>query len=490
MGYMATRTAIYVRISDDRSGQGAGVKRQEADARKLAKQLGWSPTRVYVENDTSAFKRRKITRPDGSKAFRVVRPQFRAMLEAFEAGELDALVVYDLDRVARDPRDLEDLIDLREQNHIRVASVTGSLRLDTDADITMARIHVAIANKASRDTSRRVSRAHEDSATKGKFAGGRRRMGYTKSADALHETEAPEVRWAYEHIAAGGTLEAVVRRWRSVLGTGPLGGVITGVQVRDVLLRPMNAGLSFYKGAEVGKMSDTVPRIIDEDTWRTVHAILMDPARRTTEGKPAQHLLSTVLKCGQCQGRMGGRYRRDSKAHRADPSVPKRRDPVYACREGHVSRHRERMDDAVGELVLDYLAQHADMLRLPSAQAGPSTAAAEAGELRARLDALSQLVASGAIAPADYAMASRRVRERLEALEERLVKSSARPATLKLLASEDIPAAWRDSSTEAQRVVVGELIERITVTRNKPGPFTMRGVEVDWRYGSTGEVTP
>lgn len=475
MGSVSIRTAIYVRISDARDGETAGVDRQEKDCRKLAKSLGWSVSEVFVENNTSAYKRKKVTLPGGKVQYRVVRKVWSEMLERLEAGDFQAVVAYDLDRAVRDPRDLEDLIDLHEHYGIQVRVVTGSLRVDTDADVTMSRAMVAFANKSSRDTGRRVSRAHEESAIQGKFAGGRRRMGYSKSADALHETEAPEIRWAYEHVAAGGTLESVMRRWRKVLGTGPLGGEITGVQVRDVLLRPMNAGLSFYKGKEVGKMADSVPRLIDEQTWRTVHAILMDPARRTSEGKPAVSMLAPVLRCGQCNGRMSARYRRDAKAGR--------KDPVYACREGHVSRHRERMDDALGELIVDYLTANATALRLPMPAESGSTAVAEAADLRARLDALSQLAASGELELADYAMASRRIRERLDSVEARLTKASARPATVALLGAEDVGAAWSEADNEARRTIVKEVIDRITVNRNRPGPFTMNGVEVHWRYG-------
>ena len=35
------RAAIYVRISQDRNGEGLGVKRQREDCLRLAKRLGW-----------------------------------------------------------------------------------------------------------------------------------------------------------------------------------------------------------------------------------------------------------------------------------------------------------------------------------------------------------------------------------------------------------------------------------------------------------------
>lgn len=467
---MATRTAIYVRISDARDGDTAGVDRQEKDCRKLCRDRGWAVDEFYCDNDTSAMTKPLGKRKDGAR-----------LLAAIEAGDINRVVVWHTSRLLRDRADRIANLGLFEKLRVAIIPVKGTeLDLHSASGRMVANMLGEIDAYESELKGERVSRAHEEAAIQGKFAGGRRRMGYSKSADELHPDEAPEIRWAYEHVAAGGTLESVVRRWRKSLGNGPLGGVITGVQVRDVLLRPMNAGLSFYKGAEVGKMDEAVPRIIDEDTWRTVHAILMDPARRTGKvGKPPKTLLTSVLKCAQCGGRMNARHRRDAKSDR--------KDPVYACREGHVSRHRQRMDDAVTELVLDYLAQHADRLRVPAPSQAEAPAAVEAAELRARLDALSQLVAAGEIDPADYAMASRRVRERLEGIEARLVRASARPATMALLGAEDVPAAWKAASIETQRTVVAELIERITVSRNKPGPFTMRGVDVQWRYGQTQE---
>ncbi|WP_439955096.1 hypothetical protein, partial [Klebsiella pneumoniae] len=61
------RVVIYVRISDDREGAGAGVSRQLADCLHLAERLGWGVLPDHkIENDTSAFKRKRIRRPNGS----------------------------------------------------------------------------------------------------------------------------------------------------------------------------------------------------------------------------------------------------------------------------------------------------------------------------------------------------------------------------------------------------------------------------------------
>ena len=44
-----------------------------------------------------------------------IRPEWTAMLADLSSGARDGLIAFDLDRVARQPRDLEDLIDAVEQ---------------------------------------------------------------------------------------------------------------------------------------------------------------------------------------------------------------------------------------------------------------------------------------------------------------------------------------------------------------------------------------
>nr|WP_256069519.1 recombinase family protein [Streptomyces sp. DvalAA-14] len=102
-------------MSSDRFGLEAGVERQSEDTEHTRRHLRWGPfAKVYRENDTSAFKKRKVVRPDGSVDWIVVRPRFHQLLADLAAGVVDGVVFYDLDRLVRQPRDLEDLIDIIE----------------------------------------------------------------------------------------------------------------------------------------------------------------------------------------------------------------------------------------------------------------------------------------------------------------------------------------------------------------------------------------
>ncbi|MFT4229400.1 MAG: recombinase family protein [Microbacterium sp.] len=118
------------------------------------------------------------------------------------------MIAYDLDRAVRDPRDLEDLIDAKVLNGFSVRSVTGSLRLDTDSDVAMARVLVAMANKSSADTARRVARAAKQQAIEGSWHGGQVPFGYrAENRSLVIDPEAAElVREAARRVLAGETL--------------------------------------------------------------------------------------------------------------------------------------------------------------------------------------------------------------------------------------------------------------------------------------------
>jgi DNA invertase Pin-like site-specific DNA recombinase len=171
--YVPKRPAAYLRISSDRFGLEAGVDRQQEDTNDTRKRLRWPEfVKVYKENDTSAFKKRRVVREDGTIDWVVLRPKFRQLLADLASGEIDGVIFYDLDRLVRRPRDLEDLIDIVEYVKRPVLGATGGhMNLINDSDRHMARIMCVMALKSSEDTSRRVARMHLSTAQDGKIQG-------------------------------------------------------------------------------------------------------------------------------------------------------------------------------------------------------------------------------------------------------------------------------------------------------------------------------
>ena len=98
------RPGAYLRISFDRFGREKGVTRQLEDADWKRESLGLGPfAKVYKENDTGAYKKRKVTRPDGTVEWVVIRPEFRQMLKDLLDGVIDGIIFYDQDRLVRQP---------------------------------------------------------------------------------------------------------------------------------------------------------------------------------------------------------------------------------------------------------------------------------------------------------------------------------------------------------------------------------------------------
>src|SRR5215218_3321409 len=105
--------AIYTRISSDPSGEAFGVNRQEEDCRKLCQDHGWTVVEAYCDNDTSAFNRRKP------------RARYEAMIDAIKAGKINSIVAWHPDRLHRQSRELIKFIDLINDYHVQVRTVTA-----------------------------------------------------------------------------------------------------------------------------------------------------------------------------------------------------------------------------------------------------------------------------------------------------------------------------------------------------------------------------
>lgn len=476
---MNRRAIIYARISSDRaddtgSVRGLGVADQERDARDLAKRLGWSVERVVTENDTSAFKRRKVTLPDGTRALRVVRPGFRAVLDDLAHGRADALIAVDLDRAVRDPRDLEDLIDVVEQKRIPVESVTGSLRLSSDADVTMARVLVAVANKASRDTARRVSRAYLRRTEQGQPGGGKRMFGFELDAVTIRPAEAAEIVAACNQVLEGVSVREITLDLRRRGVPTVEGGTWTTATMRAILRRPRNAGIVTYRGERLPTPAAWKP-IVTEEVHEAVRRLLDDPDRTTSPGNTPLWLGSGLYRCA-CGGPLRvhgvGRYRC------SDVVYGKAKGP------GHTAIQVEGTDRTVVEHILGRLAQPdaAGLLGSEESDVDVPALREEASALRARLAALAEDFADGELTRAQLAAGTKRAQERLNAVTETLARSTGRSPLTPLLQAPDIRGAWEGLPLQSQRAVVDTLVQ-VDISKAQPGrrSFDPNRVHITWK---------
>lgn len=486
------RAILLCRISDARDGDTTGVADQERHGRAHADRLGWAigpaATHVIIENDTSAYKRRKIKLPDGRHELRTVRPKFRRIpglessqtpvLEMLATGQADGLIALDLDRTVRDPRDLEDLIDVVESRHPRipVESVTGSLRLANDADISMARVMVAIANKSSRDTARRVANARLRQAVTGQFGGGGRRYGREADGVTLREAEAEEIRQAAAKVLAGASLREITANLRQRQVPTVTGKPWTPATLRDILLRPSNYGAAVHRGEVVKE--DAFPPLLADDRERAqeIHLalvrILTDPARSTTPGPAPKWLGSGIYRCGRCLPTVVTMRVQKS------GSLPGRATPGYRCPACGLVRSAPRLDAYIagtdleqgpyGVIIQRLMRKDARTLLAPARPKVDVRALhARAIELHCKLDENQEDYDHDRKTRKQYLDSNERLRKELAAVHSQLADAAGGERPLdKLLNSADPAKAWEDLDLATRRAILKE----VAVVTVLPGP--------------------
>ncbi len=478
------KAAILVRISDDKAEDAAGVGRQERDCRELAARQGWTVGQVYIENDTSAYKRRTIRLPDGSTALRVVRPAFRQMLDDLASGACDALAGYDLDRVARDPRDLEDLIDIVESRSIPTRAVTGSLDLSSDAGVTMARVMVAVANKSSRDTARRVTRKQQELAEQGRHKGGGiRSYGYERDGRTIVEAEAAVLRQVAADVLAGTSLDAIAKRLSAQ--SVP---TVRGNTFEDGRPRPWNrrsvhaavtkarvAGLSEYRG-EVVAVAEW-PAVLDRDLWEQVRLALAGRAEGHTN--LLQRWLTGVLRCGKCSTGLTGTPQGQGRGHRYYCNPQK-----GGC--AGIGLDATGAEATVEAWIVAYLSKPANLAGLRA-----ETAAGNLDQLRIDIRAdeeqlreLAGLWAARSVTTKEYMAARQGIERRLTGAQQ-LVKSALPGGVRVLLSADDIGRVWAalrpsDKRQAAQKVFPSGIVVAGSTGSRFDGFDPERMSPIDW----------
>ena len=111
------RAAVYTRISQDATGQRAGVTRQLEDCEALADRLGWEVTHRYEDNDLSAYSGH-------------TRPGFEAMLKAMADSEFGAVICWHPDRLFKSMTDLEQLIPIATDRRVQLRTVNAAVPID------------------------------------------------------------------------------------------------------------------------------------------------------------------------------------------------------------------------------------------------------------------------------------------------------------------------------------------------------------------------
>jgi site-specific DNA recombinase len=500
----AVRAAIYLRVSLDREMDGLAIDRQRDDCLRITADRGWIVVGTYVDQSRSATDKTKR------------RPDYDRMVADYLTGSFDAIICWDLDRLTRQPRQLEEWIDAAEARGLRLVTANGEADLTTDGGRMYARVKAAVARGEVERSAARRSAAELQRARRGRAPKGTRLLGYSTSGDVIEE-EAAAVRELFRLCAlcdgpsmasmaaalsgesgegAVTTLPRLPKRSRVLaiernekrLAAGlepadvPDDGPWALSTVLGVLRNPRYAGYSVYAGG-AGRAgartssSDWIVRdedgnpiwgewepLVDEDTWNAVQERL-DHQSIAARPEPAvryRYLGSGIYRCGHC-GRpvtaKSGRYR--------CAGTP-------GSTRGHFTRSSNHIDDSVLRVVHQMLVRP-DLEELLLSPDAPRAAEirGEIAQRRRRVERALRDLELGDVHGADVARIRSREASGIAELEEERRRVLGAAGLGSLIDCRDPRAVFDEADVGFQRRVVESLVE-VRVLRQPSG---RRGVD-------------
>jgi site-specific DNA recombinase len=458
--------AIYARISSDPEGDRLGVTRQVEDCRAMAERRGWPVADTYIDDDTSAYSGR-------------VRPEYRRMLADMRSGSVDAVVVWHMDRLHRQPKELEEFFETCDASGVHaMASVTGDTDLATHDGRFLARILGAVARKESDDKSRRITRKREEMARSGRLVrNSTRPFGYRDDFRTTDPAEAAAIRDAVARVLAGDSIRGIAIDWNERGIPTVRGGPWKQQVLRRMLLSARISGQSEYRG-EIVATGDWQAIITPAEHAR-VQATLHATTRATSRTVRRYLLSGGLLRCGVCDSILVARPRDDGVRRYVCAKGP----GLPGC--GRTAIVAEPVEAFIVEAVLYRL----DTPELAAALEGatPPDDAGERANLaadRAQLEELATAYGDRQITFAEYLAARKPIEARIEAGKRALARLTRTEAITPYVGN---AAALRETFANLpltrQRAIVASILDRIIVRAAVPGRnrFDPGRLEPVWR---------
>ena len=212
------------------------------------------------------------------------RPALKRLMADIDAGRIDCVVVYKVDRLSRSLMDFSRLVELFDKHGVSFVSVTQQFNTATSMGRLVLNVLLSFAQFEREIISERTRDKIAATRRKGKWSGGTPILGYDLSPDTklvVNEDEAGRVRQIFDLYAEVQSIMTVVgeldrrgwttKRWTTKKGTVRGGKPFTKNALYNLLTNVVYAGQVRYKaevhpGQHVG--------IVDPDLFQKIQVLL------------------------------------------------------------------------------------------------------------------------------------------------------------------------------------------------------------------------
>ena len=282
---------IYARYSSDNQRE-ESIEGQIRECTAYAEKNGITVVKHYIDRAISA-------KTDN-------RPEFQQMIKDSEKRLFDIVLVWKLDRFARNRYDSAHYEYQLERNHVKLVSATEPIS-DSPAGIMVKSMLTGMAEYYSAELSEKVVRGMTENVLKGKYNGGTIPIGFKVDEEKFFQIDplkAPFVVEAFRRYNEGATMKELMN-WLNDSGvTTNRNQKFTYNSIQTLLTNRRYIGENRFKDIV---MPDSIPVIIEKELFDSVQDKIAKnrraPARHKAED---DYLLTTKLFCGMCGAMMFG----------------------------------------------------------------------------------------------------------------------------------------------------------------------------------------
>lgn len=290
------KAVIYARFSSGKQTE-QSIEGQLRVCHKYARDNGFVVVKEYID-------RKKSAQTD-------LRPNFQKMLADSYNHTFDFVLVYALDRFARDDGDHGTDKRILQRNGVLLLSATQQIGINPDGTenlggILTEGIYVALAKYYSRELAQKIRRGQNESLEKRNYLGGGVVYGYrvVDKKLCINEAEAEVVREIFEMYSKGKSAFDIADILREKGLKNSVGDDFKPNGIMKMLKNPKYIG-TFKYGNRI--IEDYHPPIVEKRLFEIVQTRIEANKRNPAKAKAHEnYILSGKLFCGYCKHPMVG----------------------------------------------------------------------------------------------------------------------------------------------------------------------------------------
>lgn len=324
------KAVIYARYSSERQTE-QSIEGQLRECKEFAEAEGITIIDSYIDRAISG-------KTDN-------RPAFQQMITDSASHRFNAIIVYKLDRFARNRYDSAMYKAKLKKNGVRVLSAKEHIT-DSPEGIIMEGLLEAMNEYYSAELSQKIRRGMRENVVKGKTTGGGVALGYKIGEDKRLEVDAdtaPIVQKIFDMYASGSSYADIINALNDAGYKTSRGNAYNKSSIQRILKNRKYVGEYVVKN--IAEISEC-PAIISRDLFESVQVRLSEATHKNKHRNEHNYVLTGKLRCATCGKPVTGT---------AGTSKTGNRYYYYKCADRCTSLAQEKLESKVLSLLIAYL---------------------------------------------------------------------------------------------------------------------------------------